>query len=195
MLVVVPGEQPVLLDFFVEAPGRETGSVPRASLLPVEISFGDADQVFHIGVASVGCYGVPAGVAEASRRFGSVPLEQLAAPAAALARSGVEITREQDYIIQLLGGIVTSTPESSALFAPQGTLLRTGERIYQPELAETLERLGRDGAEPFYAGDIGAAIATWVTERGRDPGSGRPPGLRGRRPGAALGRLPGAGSA
>jgi gamma-glutamyltranspeptidase/glutathione hydrolase len=166
MLVVVPGEQPVLLDFFVEAPGRETGSVPRASLLPVEISFGDADQVFHIGVASVGCYGVPAGVAEASRRFGSVPLDQLAAPAADLARSGVEITREQDYIVQLLGGIVTSTPESSALFAPQGTLLRAGERIYQPELAETLERLGRDGAEPFYAGDLAAAIAAWVTERG-----------------------------
>jgi gamma-glutamyltranspeptidase/glutathione hydrolase len=166
MLVVAPGSPPVLLDFFVEAPGRETGTEPRAKLLPVEISFGDADQVFHIGVASVGCYGVPAGISEASQRFGSVPLEQLAAPAAALARGGVEITREQDYIIQLLGGIVTSTPEASALFAPRGTLLRTGERIYQPELADTIERLGRDGADPFYAGDVGAAIADWVTERG-----------------------------
>jgi gamma-glutamyltranspeptidase/glutathione hydrolase len=45
-------------------------------------------------------------------------------------------------------------------------LLRTGERIYQPELAETIERLGREGARPFYEGDIGAAIAEWVTERG-----------------------------
>ena len=166
MLVVAPGRAPVLLDFFVEAPGRETGSVPRAALLPVEISFGDADQVFHIGVASVGCYGVPAGVSEASRRFGRVPLELLVAPAAALARDGIEITQEQDYIVQLLGGIVTSTPEGSALFAPRGTLLRTGERMYQPELADALERLGADGARPFYGGDIGAAIAAWVTERG-----------------------------
>jgi gamma-glutamyltranspeptidase/glutathione hydrolase len=166
MLVVAPGQMPVLLDFFVEAPGRETGSTPRAELLPVEISFGDADQVFHIGAASVGCFGVPAGVSEASRRFGSVPLEQLAAPAAALARAGVEITTEQDYIIQLLGGIVTSTPEAAALFAPEGTLLRTGQRIVQPELADALERLGRDGAHPFYEGDIGGAIAAWVTERG-----------------------------
>ncbi|HEY2005457.1 MAG TPA: gamma-glutamyltransferase, partial [Solirubrobacteraceae bacterium] len=166
MLVVAPGQTPVLLDFFVEAPGRETGTEPRAELLPIEISFGDADQVFHIGVASVGCYGVPAGISEASRRFGRVPLEQLAAPAAALARGGVTITAEQDYIIQLLGGIVTSTSEARALFAPQGTLLRTGERIYQPELAEAIERLGRDGARPFYEGDVGTEIADWVTERG-----------------------------
>jgi gamma-glutamyltranspeptidase/glutathione hydrolase len=166
MLVVAPAQTPVLLDFFVEAPGRTTGTTPKAKLLPVEISFGDADQVFHIGVASVGCYGIPAGIAEASRRFGSVPLDQLAGPAAALARDGVKITAEQDYIIQLLGGIVTSTSEAAALFAPRGTLLRTGERIYQPELAEAIERFGRDGARPFYEGDVGAAIAAWVTERG-----------------------------
>jgi gamma-glutamyltranspeptidase/glutathione hydrolase len=166
MLVVAPDQEPVLLDFFVEAPGRETGSVPAAELLPVEISFGDALQVFNIGVASVGCYGMPAGVCEASRRFGRVPLEELVAPAAELARQGVEITEAQDYIIQLLGGIVTSTEESSALFAPHGTLVRTGDRIVQPELAETLERLGSEGSRPFYEGDIGAALSAWVLERG-----------------------------
>jgi gamma-glutamyltranspeptidase/glutathione hydrolase len=166
MLVVSPDQAPVLLDFFVESPGRETGTTPQAELEPVEISFGDADQVFHIGVASAGCYGTPAGISEASRRFGRMPLEQLAAPAAALARDGVRITAEQDYIIQLLGGIVTSSAESSALFAPRGTLLRTGEWMYQPELAEAIERLGRDGARPFYEGDVGAAIAAWVTDRG-----------------------------
>ena len=34
------------------------------------------------------------------------------------------------------------------------------------ELADALERLGRDGAEPFYRGDIAAAVADWVTARG-----------------------------
>jgi gamma-glutamyltranspeptidase/glutathione hydrolase len=166
MLVVAPGQEPVLLDFFVEAPGRETGTQPAAELLPVEISFGDALQTFHIGVASVGSYGLPAGISEAARRFGSVPLDRLVAPAAALARAGVELNEAQDYIVQLLGGIVTSTAEAAALFAPDGTLLRTGERIYQPELADTLERLGREGARPFYEGDIGAAVADWVSGRG-----------------------------
>jgi gamma-glutamyltranspeptidase / glutathione hydrolase len=166
MLVVEPGQRPILLDFFVEAPGRDADVNSRAELIPVRISFGDAIQVFNIGVASVGCYGMAAGVCEAARRFGRVPLEQLVAPAAALARDGVELTAQQSYIIELLGGIVTSTPECAALFAPHGDLLHTGERLVQPELADSLERLGSEGSQPFYEGDIGVAITDWVTERG-----------------------------
>ena len=49
---------------------------------------------------------------------------------------------------------------------PEGRLLRAGEVIRQPELADALERLGSDGAEPFYSGDIGSAIVAWVSERG-----------------------------
>jgi gamma-glutamyltranspeptidase/glutathione hydrolase len=166
MLVVAPGHTPSLLDFFVEAPGRESGPTPRADLLPVRISFGDAVQTFNIGVASAGCFGMPAGVCEASRRFGRLALEALVAPAARLAREGVELNVQQAYIVQLLGGIVTSTPECAALFAPEGQLLRAGQRIYQPELADSLERLGAEGSRPFYEGDIGAAIAAWVGGRG-----------------------------
>src|SRR5205807_2433424 len=36
----------------------------------------------------------------------------------------------------------------------------------QPELADALERLGDQGADPFYSGDIGAAIVEWVGSRG-----------------------------
>ncbi len=166
MLVVMPGRAPVLLDFFVAAPGHAPASGPRAELLPVRISFGDAVQVFNIGVASVGCYGMPAGICEASRRFGRLPLEQLVTRPVALARDGVQLTAGQAYIIELLGGIVTSTPECAALFAPEGRLLRAGDRMVQPELAEALLRLGHEGSRPFYEGDIGAAIAAWLQERG-----------------------------
>jgi gamma-glutamyltranspeptidase/glutathione hydrolase len=171
MLVVAPGEAPTLLDFFVEAPGRgETNPAqpaqPRSELIPVSISFGDALQEFNIGAASVGTFGMPAGVCEAARRYGSVPLEQLVAPAAVLARHGVELNPMQAYIIELLQPIVTSTPEAAALFAPGGTLVRAGDRLRQPELADALERLGAEGARPFYEGDIGAAIVAWLHERG-----------------------------
>src|SRR5207248_264246 len=54
MLVVLPGEAPVLLDFFVEAPGRGGDPAARAELIPITVSFGDAIQVFNIGAASVG---------------------------------------------------------------------------------------------------------------------------------------------
>jgi gamma-glutamyltranspeptidase / glutathione hydrolase len=166
MLVAAPDRAPVLLDFFVEAPGRGADPRARAELIPVDVSFGDAIQIFNIGPASVGTYGMPAGVCEAARRFGRVPLRELVKPAVALARGGVELNVQQAYVIEILGGIVTSTPEAAALFAPTGSLVRAGDELRQPELADALERLGEEGADPFYRGELGAAISEWVTARG-----------------------------
>src|SRR3954467_10746488 len=63
LLVARAGEAPTLLDFFVEGPGRGAAPTRRADLLPVEVSFGDAVQVFNIGPAACGTYGSPAGLA------------------------------------------------------------------------------------------------------------------------------------
>src|SRR6478735_8692339 len=92
MLVSPPSGEPVLLDFFVEAPGRGIDPAARSPLEAVEVSFGDAVQVFNVGAATCGVPGNPAGVWEAAERFGRLPLSQPAARAAALARAGVEIT-------------------------------------------------------------------------------------------------------
>ncbi len=166
MLVVQPGGESVLLDFFVEAAGRGVDAGARAELVPVSVSFGDAIQVFNIGPASVGTYGMAAGVSEASRRFGRIPLADLVAPAARLARGGVELNGPQAYVIEILAGIVTSTAECAALFAPDGRVVQAGDMVRQPELADALERLGAEGPEPFYTGDIAAAIVDWLAERG-----------------------------
>lgn len=166
MLVVAPDETPVLLDFFVEAPGRGADPVRRAELIPVTVSFGDAIQVFNIGAASVGTYGTPAGLHEASRRFGRMPLADLVGPAATLAREGVVVNAQQAYLLEILADIVLSTPECAALFAPGGLPARMGDVVRQPELADTLERLGTEGPAPFYQGDIAAAVVAWVSERG-----------------------------
>lgn len=176
MLSVTPDRAPVLLDFFVEAPGRGASAaappgrspsdVATTALVPVDISFGDAVQIFHVGPASVGTYGFPAGVCEAAARFGSVPLQRLTATAARLARRGVALTEPQAHIVRLLAGIVTTTPEAAALFAPGGRLLAAGDTLRQPELGDALERLGAEGAAPFYTGDIAAAIVDWLGDRG-----------------------------
>ncbi len=166
MLVVEPGRPPVLLDFFVEAPGRGGDGGAMARLVPISVSFGGADQVFNIGPASVGTYGVAAGVSEASARFGRIPLAELVRTAARLARDGVELNPAQAYVIEILAGIVTSTPECAALFAPEGRVLRAGDTVRQPELADALERLGAEGTAPFYTGDIAAAIVEWLSDRG-----------------------------
>jgi gamma-glutamyltranspeptidase / glutathione hydrolase len=179
MLVAGAGEQPTLLDFFVEAPTnrRATGAAeeviaegeegpPAAELRAVDVSFGDAAQVFHIGPASCGVYGTPAGVCAAIGRWGSVPLQELAAPAAELAREGVELNEGQAYIAKILTDLLTSTPECAALWAPDGHVLREGETLRNPELGDALRRLGEEGAEPFYRGDIAAAVCDWLRAHG-----------------------------
>src|SRR5580698_4629363 len=78
MLVAGAGVEPTLLDFFVQAPAR-SGDGSEAELLRIDVSFGDAEQVFYVGPASCGIYGTPAGVCEAMRRWGTMALEDLAA--------------------------------------------------------------------------------------------------------------------
>lgn len=163
MLVAGLDAEPVLLDFFVQAPRvRED----QAELDAVDVSFGDAVQVFYIGPASCGIYGTPAGVCEAVRRWGTIGLAELAAPAARLAREGAPLNAGQAYIVEILGDLLRSTPECSALWAPRGPLLRAGELLPNHDLADALERLGSEGPRPFYEGDVAAAVCAWLSEHG-----------------------------
>jgi gamma-glutamyltranspeptidase / glutathione hydrolase len=165
MLVAGEDRDPVLLDFFVEAPARaRDGSA--AELEAIDVSFGDAVQVFYIGPASCGVYGTPAGVCTAVARWGTVPLEHLVAPAAQLAREGVQLNHGQAYVAEILADLLRSTPECAALWAPEGHVLREGELLRNPELGDALERLGAEGAEPFYRGDVAGAVCDWLAPRG-----------------------------
>ena len=68
-------------------------------------------------------------------------------------------------------GSSCSTPEARAEFAPGGRPLREGEPFRSAELAETIERLGADGAAPFYDGDLAAAIVAHVAAGGGQLGA------------------------
>jgi gamma-glutamyltranspeptidase/glutathione hydrolase len=153
MMVASPGEPATLLDFFVAAPGFGSAN-GHCDLEEIEVNFGDATQMFYFGPASVGTYGNPAGIEEAARRWGTVPLPELAAPAAAHARAGIPTNAVQAYIGAILEGIVRTR------------LLREGDLFRDAELAETIERLGSDGAAPFYTGDIAAAVIAELEPRG-----------------------------
>jgi gamma-glutamyltranspeptidase / glutathione hydrolase len=166
LLVAGAGEEPTLLDFFVEAPGRGADPSRRADLLPCEVSFGDAVQVFNCGAASCGTYGSPAGLAAALERWGSVDAAALAAPAAAATREGIALSAAQAHVFDILEPILVSTAESRAAFAPDGRALREGELFRSAELAETIERFGAEGAAPFYTGDLADAVVDWLGARG-----------------------------
>src|SRR3954451_4107153 len=164
MLVAGAGREPTLLDFFVAAPSGDAQG--GGELVAVDVSFGDANQVFHVGAAACGAYGTPAGIEAAARKWGSESLDRLAAPAARHARAGVPVNRQQAYIFEILEGILLSEATGQQEFAPKGTPLREGDTFRSPELGDTIERLGREGAAPFYSGDIAGAIVAFLDERG-----------------------------
>ncbi|WP_211293780.1 gamma-glutamyltransferase [Lentzea kentuckyensis] len=157
MMIAPAGESPVLLDFSAEAPGRgHTGA--RAPLDPITVHFGDAQQEFHVGPSSVAAFGMPAGVAKAAT-YGRAPLEELVAAAVTHAREGHRVNQYQAYVTALLLPLAVSAGLNA---------FEEGELLVQPELADALERLGREGAEPFYTGDIAATIAGTITANGGD---------------------------
>jgi gamma-glutamyltranspeptidase/glutathione hydrolase len=165
MLVHTSAGEDALLDFFVASPGlgsdREAGE-----LTAFDVAFtDDAIQTFHAGPASCGVYGTPMGVCDAAERFGTLPVADLAAWPAQVAREGHEIGAIPAYLFRILGPILLSTDEGRAVFAPGGRLLEAGETLRLPEVADLLERLGREGPGFAYEGDVAAAVSDWVTER------------------------------
>ena len=167
MLVAPPQSAPVLLDFFVEAPGRGLApGAPHAPLHPVDVSFGHVMQVFNIGASTAGPYGVLAGAWTAAQRFARLPPAELVAPAVAAARAGVLVGERQAYLFEILAPITSATPEARKLFMPAGHSPRAGDKHCDPALADTLERLAAEGPAPFYTGDVAELVCDWVAERG-----------------------------
>jgi gamma-glutamyltranspeptidase/glutathione hydrolase len=123
--------------------------------------------VNQIGYRSVVVPGVPAGFAAAHRAHGRLPWAALFEPAIRLAREGVPLPGEvYSHWTDLTEpghkpGLerLQASAACAAIFAPGGALLKPGQLLRQPDYAATLERLARHGAEDFYRGEIGRAIA------------------------------------
>ncbi|MGX6450231.1 gamma-glutamyltransferase, partial [Patulibacter sp. S7RM1-6] len=168
LLAVPPGGAPVAVDAFCGVPGAGATDAadPLDALVAVEVDFGDARQTFHAGPAAVAAFGLLDGLARLHARWGRLPLADLAAPAAALAREGVPLNAQQGYVATLLAPILALTPESRARWLPNGRLLGEGDVFRDPELGDTIERLGREGAAALRTGDLAAACVARVAGDG-----------------------------
>ena len=139
-----------LLDFFVDAPGRgRPADASPPPLLPITVRFAGADQVFSAGWASVAVPGCLDGWLHASRTLGRLPLAQVVAPAARLARAGAVLDEAQAGLLVLLRDILLLTEEGRAVFAPGGRLLRAGQRLRNPLLADVLDDVARGSVTGF----------------------------------------------
>jgi gamma-glutamyltranspeptidase/glutathione hydrolase len=155
-----------LLDFFVAVPGLD-GTSRTGDLEPIDVVFdAETTQTFFVGPVSCGVPGTPAGVVEALRRFGSMPLDELVKPAIRLAREGAPVNHEQAYILKILAPIHERLAGTRELYAPAGRTLREGETFRFEELAEALERFAAEGVVPFYRGELAAQLSDHVLENG-----------------------------
>jgi len=155
-----------LVDFFVAAPGH-AGTERASELVAAPVEFTDSvSQVFNIGAASCGVPGTAAGLERALRDFGSMPLSELVAPAISAARDGVAVDARGAYLFKILAPILVHEPEVAAIYAPDGRLLAEGDTFRFPDLADALELLAAEGAEPFYRGEVARKVSDWVLERG-----------------------------
>jgi gamma-glutamyltranspeptidase/glutathione hydrolase len=163
-----PNGTTTLLDFFVAVPGLGPAGrrLDPDDLVSFTVPFGGADQVFHIGPASVAVPGMIAGTGEAHRRAGRLPLAELVEPAVRIAREGVVLGPEAAYLHAILGEMLMATPAAAAIYAPAGRLLGEGERLAFPDLAETLVHLGSAGPATMRDGPLAGAIVAHLDETG-----------------------------
>ena len=147
-----------LLDFFVDLPERTPASLQLVELV---VDFGDSQQIFYTGPASVAVPGTVAGLWEAHSRWGSLPWAELLAPAAQLARDGFVLDEPRAYLHEILDPLLRHSPEGDALYGP-GRARHTGERFAMPELGDTLDLIAAEGADCFYRGELARRIAAHV---------------------------------
>jgi len=171
-MMVSRGEETVLIDFFVAAPGKD-GIERGVELAAVPVHFDEETvQTFYVGPASCGVPGTAAGLELALGRFGTAPLADLTRAGVKLAREGAPVNAEQAYILEILWPIHERLDETRQLYAPDGRPLGEGDVFRFPELAAALERFGSEGAEPFYRGEVAAALSGYVSAHGGTLGAG-----------------------
>lgn len=94
------------------------------------------------------------------------PLNELLAPAAALAREGVAVTESLAAASRKVASDLRAETEYQRLFTRNGEPLAAGEILTNPELATFLERLAKEGLESFYQGDVAGDIAQSLESMG-----------------------------
>lgn len=118
------------------------------------------------GALAAAVPGEVAGLVEARKRFGSLPLPLLTAPAIKLASEGFPVDTTLRVAIERQQANMKRFSDLGRIYMPNGELPQEGDRIRQPELAETLKAIAKNGAEDFYIGWIGQAIVATINKAG-----------------------------
>ena len=124
-------------------------------------------RVNDIGYQSITVPGSLRAYFEAQTEFGRMDWADVVQPAIAAADAGVMIRphvyffwHEEDDSGRVLTAdkLRFSATGRNIYFRPDGSLKRPGDRIDNPDLAETLRSIAKEGADVFYSGEIAERI-------------------------------------
>ena len=134
----------------------------------------------NVGLASfAGCAAIPHRGARAAitvpgavdswrlahERFGRLPLRRLFDRAIGYARGGAPVSADLASWIAADREELLADPGASDIFLPHGEAPSAGDRLCQPALATTLERMAVGGPRSFYE-EAGRKIAAYLKSRG-----------------------------
>jgi gamma-glutamyltranspeptidase/glutathione hydrolase len=118
------------------------------------------------GALAVAVPGEVAGLMQAFKQFGTLPLPVLMAPAIRLASDGFPLDITLRYAIDRQQATMKKFPDLARIFMQKDTVPAEGDIIRQPELGETLKAIAAQGSDVFYRGWIAEAIVETIKKEG-----------------------------
>jgi len=112
-----------------------------------------------VGYRSVAVPGTVAGLVLALKTYGTMKLEDVMAPAIRLAEEGFPVSEKLAREFEEDRPDLERFSESRRIFLKNGEMYKPGEILRQPELAETLKRIAKNGAAEFYEGKTAHTVA------------------------------------
>ena len=103
---------------------------------------------------------------ETLQRFGTMPLADVMQPAIKHAARGYAATPYLHECITDSAGEMLKDKEISAIYLPNGTPLKVGERVVQSEYAETLTYISQRGEAALYHGPLGDILVDYMKKKG-----------------------------
>ena len=116
------------------------------------------------GWRSSGVPGTVRGLEMAATKYGRRKWAENLAPAIALAK-GFPVSYALAGSLKGAGDLARD-PESKRIFQKGGAFFEVGETLAQPELAQTLERIAKNGASEFYEGETAKRFAEEMAKHG-----------------------------
>ena len=111
------------------------------------------------GHLAVAVPGTVHGLEQALAKYGTMKRSTLIAPAIRYAQDGFMLDQGDVDMFITATADFKADPASGAIFLNQGEPFSPGQKLVQKDLAATLRLIGDKGADGFYKGPVGAAIA------------------------------------